>query len=164
MKPLWRWLGKQLCCFAFVSCWGVHSQKQIWNLKRKIFFPTPMLGFNLDFFFEGGLLIISYLRRMSAIHPPMMFWGYGRMADIWSFGCVVLEMGTASSPWGHPGSRNPWCPTETKFPRQQGRNTFPSRLVFPSSIHLKLPPLEFQHWVAASSHQGNLTIQWQRCS
>lgn len=26
------------------------------------------------------------------------------MADIWSFGCVVLEMGTASSPWGHPGN------------------------------------------------------------
>lgn len=27
--------------------------------------------------------------------------GYGRMADVWSFGCVVLEMGTArSNPWG----------------------------------------------------------------
>ncbi|CAJ1395309.1 unnamed protein product [Effrenium voratum] len=26
--------------------------------------------------------------------------GYGRMADMWSFGCVVLEMGTAQSPWG----------------------------------------------------------------
>eukprot|EP00435_Cladocopium_sp_Y103_P028434 s2078_g7.t1 len=27
--------------------------------------------------------------------------GYGRMADVWSFGCVTLEMGTArSNPWG----------------------------------------------------------------
>eukprot|EP00931_Biecheleriopsis_adriatica_P066699 TRINITY_DN40989_c0_g1_i1.p1 TRINITY_DN40989_c0_g1~~TRINITY_DN40989_c0_g1_i1.p1 ORF type:complete len:601 (+),score=84.64 TRINITY_DN40989_c0_g1_i1:70-1872(+) len=25
---------------------------------------------------------------------------YGRAADIWSFGCVVIEMGTASVPWG----------------------------------------------------------------
>jgi len=27
--------------------------------------------------------------------------GYGKMADVWSFGCVLIEMGTAKHPWGH---------------------------------------------------------------
>jgi len=26
--------------------------------------------------------------------------GYGRQADIWSFGCVLIEMGSAQPPWG----------------------------------------------------------------
>jgi len=26
---------------------------------------------------------------------------HGRASDIWSFGCVVIEMGTALTPWGH---------------------------------------------------------------
>jgi len=26
--------------------------------------------------------------------------GYGRKADVWSFGCVIIEMGSASPPWG----------------------------------------------------------------
>ena len=30
------------------------------------------------------------------------------MADMWSFGCVVLEMGTAQSPWGSLGVGESW--------------------------------------------------------
>ena len=36
------------------------------------------------------------------LQPVPCSWGsgYGRMADIWSFGCVIIEMGTAQLPWG----------------------------------------------------------------
>lgn len=27
--------------------------------------------------------------------------GYGRRSDVWSFGCVLIEMATAKHPWGH---------------------------------------------------------------
>lgn len=27
--------------------------------------------------------------------------GYGRRSDVWSFGCVVIEMATAGNPWGN---------------------------------------------------------------
>ncbi len=51
-----------------------------------------------------------------------------------------------------------------KFSKATRSKHFSSLLIFPfSTIHLKPPPLEFQH-CAASSHQGNSTIQWQRCS
>jgi serine/threonine protein kinase len=33
--------------------------------------------------------------------------GYGRMADIWSFGCVLIEMMTAGDPWGTGAFTNP---------------------------------------------------------
>ena len=68
-------------------------------------FPNPDVGVQLRFLiFFGGVTNYIISEKRSPIHPPMMFWGYGRMADMWSFGCVVLEMGTASSPWGHPGN------------------------------------------------------------
>lgn len=30
--------------------------------------------------------------------------GYGRKCDVWSIGCVLIEMATAKHPW--PGTRN----------------------------------------------------------
>jgi mitogen-activated protein kinase kinase kinase len=33
--------------------------------------------------------------------------GYGRMADIWSFGCVLIEMMTAADPWSKAKFDNP---------------------------------------------------------
>lgn len=35
--------------------------------------------------------------------------GHGRKADVWSFGCVVIEMATAEKPWGNGAFDNPFA-------------------------------------------------------
>jgi serine/threonine protein kinase len=35
--------------------------------------------------------------------------GHGRKADVWSFGCVVIEMATAEKPWGSSAFDNPFA-------------------------------------------------------
>lgn len=35
--------------------------------------------------------------------------GHGRKADVWSFGCVIIEMATAEKPWGSGSFDNPFA-------------------------------------------------------
>jgi serine/threonine protein kinase len=59
-----------------------------------------------QFLLELKLFLISFLNQIHSFTKNSIEGSTGRASDIWSIGCVVLEMLTGLRPWHDLGSNN----------------------------------------------------------
>lgn len=78
----------------------VHRDLKGANVLLTLDFCVKLADFGCS---KRGVDTLSF-REVGSLHwmaPEIMQKaGHGRMADIWSFGCLLIEMATASDPWG----------------------------------------------------------------
>lgn len=78
----------------------VHRDLKGANVLLTLDFTVKLADFGCS---KRGVDTLSF-REVGSLHwmaPEIMTRaGHGRMADIWSFGCLLIEMATASDPWG----------------------------------------------------------------